>query len=100
MSSASIIGVLGGLITLIVGALVAAGQSIPSYGISIGDAVTVGWAGVVVGIILLIAAAMFGKSKAAAGLGVILGIIGLVAGLGVVIGPLLGLIGGALAFRK
>lgn len=98
MNTSSIIGVLGGLITLIVGAVVAAGTAVPEYGYSL--AASSGIAGVIVGIILLIAAAMFGKSKAAAGLGVILGLIGLATGLGIVIGPLLGLIGGALAFKK
>lgn len=89
---------LGGLITLIVGAAVAAGTSVPSYAlVSVGSA---GLVGVVVGILTLIFAWMAEKNKGIWALWLIFSLIGLAVGVGVVIGPLLALIGSLWALKK
>ena len=92
------LGVLGGLITLIVGAVVAAGTAVPSYGLMVVG--SLGLVGVVVGILTLIFAFMAGKNKGIWALWLIFSLIGLAVGVGVVIGPLLALIGSLWALKK
>jgi len=99
MKAASILGVLGGLITLVVGAVAAAGTAVPAWGvISLGA--SAGLVGVVVGILTLIFAWMSEKNKGIWALWLIFSLIGLAVGVGVVIGPLLALIGSLWALKK
>lgn len=100
MKTSSIVGILGGLITLVVGAAVAAGSLAAGMGGFNPLGAAAGWVGVVLGILIIIAAAMFGKNKSVVWVGLVLSLIALVTGTGYVIGPLLGLIGSALALKK
>jgi len=100
MKAATILGVLGGLIALIVGAVVAAGTAVPMWSLVSLDAMTAGLVGVVVGILTIIFAWMGGKNKGIWALWLIFSLIGLAVGAGVIIGPLLALIGSLLALSK
>ena len=98
MKIASMLGVLGGLITLIVGAAVQAGTTVPAYAlVTVGS---LGLVGIVVGILTLIFAFMADKNKGIWALWLIFSLIGLAVGVGVVIGPLLALIGSLMALMK
>ncbi len=99
MKTASILGVLGGLITLVVGAAVAAGTAVPTYTL-VALGASAGLVGVVVGILTLIFAFMAGKNKGIWALWLIFSLIGLAVGVGVVIGPLLALIGSLWALKQ
>ncbi len=99
MKTASMLGVLGGLITLIVGAVAAAGTAVPEFALfSLGTGA--GLAGVVIGILTLIFAWMAEKNKGIWALWLIFSLIGFAVGVGVVIGPLLALIGSLWALKK
>ncbi len=90
MKTASILGILGGLITLIVGAAAYAGMILPSYALfTIGSAAL---ASAVVGILLIVFAGMLDKHKVMGPLLLIFSLIGLVIGAGIVVGPVLALI--------
>jgi hypothetical protein len=98
MKAAEILGVIGGLITLIVGAVVAAGTAVPTYTL-VSLAGSAGLVGVVVGILTIIFAALAGKNKGIWALWLIFSLIGLAVGVGVIIGPLLALIGSLWALK-
>ncbi|GEM_PF-5291798 len=92
------LGVLGGLITLVAGLASWAGTQGLWFWNFLGP--NAAMVGVVVGILTLIFAFMGGKSKAVWALWLIFSLIGLAAGAGVVIGPLLALIGSVWALKQ